>query len=346
MAQSCLEDMSLVRGSLTEEEFSWRGTASECSAFQTAYESFLKEQQDAQDTLALLIRDGVTTISLSALLCKEPSVSLLVDYPLLSAGAPSSPEGNIDVRVSIAAPTLQEGQKRSLNELLSTRLAEIKEEQVVSNPVFDIYSLLSEHISSHPVSSAAHEAPPAPVSETPQHSKSQRQGPVDMRRDIFWTHHLLAPSKRRDFNAWSSELDVWILVKIGYPGFLIFEGLAEGVEELCRRVKGLQWAALSHRSTVEYQHQPSVSLAKDQAIEEALLACKVAHGHAASKSKSGSAPSAQKGPIDSHKFRTGYEELESTGEIVARLKDASFPDEEVVGGLSLRVSSASRKDKG
>lgn len=35
------------------------------------------------------------------------------------------------------------------------------------------------------------------------------------KRVLLWAHHLLATSKRKDIQAWSSELDVWSLSKTG-----------------------------------------------------------------------------------------------------------------------------------
>lgn len=32
---------------------------------------------------------------------------------------------------------------------------------------------------------------------------------------LFWSHHLLATSKRKDLQHWSTELGVWTLAKIG-----------------------------------------------------------------------------------------------------------------------------------
>lgn len=58
-----------------------------------------------------------------------------------------------------------------------------------------------------------------------------------MKRVIFWSHHLVAPSKRKQFAAWCPELQVWGLLKLGYPGFLLFEGEAEDIDDMVRRVK-------------------------------------------------------------------------------------------------------------
>jgi hypothetical protein len=33
---------------------------------------------------------------------------------------------------------------------------------------------------------------------------------------LLWSHHLLANSKRKDIQHWSTELQVWAIAKVGY----------------------------------------------------------------------------------------------------------------------------------
>lgn len=75
---------------------------------------------------------------------------------------------------------------------------------------------------------------------------------------LLWAHHLLANSKRKDIQHWSTELKVWAIAKIGcvphlshhtfetelalyatasYPGVMVFQGIAEDVDEFIRRIK-------------------------------------------------------------------------------------------------------------
>lgn len=70
---------------------------------------------------------------------------------------------------------------------------------------------------------------PIPEKETPKL--------LTMKRVIFWSHHLVAPSKRKQFAAWCPELQVWGLLKLGYPGFLLFEGETDDIDDMVRRVK-------------------------------------------------------------------------------------------------------------
>ncbi|KOS16554.1 hypothetical protein Malapachy_3005 [Malassezia pachydermatis] len=58
-----------------------------------------------------------------------------------------------------------------------------------------------------------------------------------MHRVLFWSHHLVSPTKRKQFAAWCPELQVWGLYKLGYPGFLVFEGAKDDVTEIAKRVK-------------------------------------------------------------------------------------------------------------
>lgn len=39
--------------------------------------------------------------------------------------------------------------------------------------------------------------------------------PVRMKSALLWSHHLLATSKRKDIQHWSTDLKVWAIAKIG-----------------------------------------------------------------------------------------------------------------------------------
>lgn len=96
--------------------------------------------------------------------------------------------------------------------------------------MFDVYTALREHIL--PLEEGKQEQPAQTVPEP-----ATRPTQLAMKRVIFWSHHLVAPSKRKQFAAWCPELSVWGLLKLGYPGFLCFEGEAADVDDMVRRVK-------------------------------------------------------------------------------------------------------------
>lgn len=80
-------------------------------------------------------------------------------------------------------------------------------------PMFQMFTLLEEYISGLPVN----EQNGSRVSQQDQTASknSARAGIVQSKCALLWSHHLLATSKRKDLQAWSSELQVWTLSKIG-----------------------------------------------------------------------------------------------------------------------------------
>lgn len=152
-----------------------------------------------------------------------------------------------------------------------------------------------------------------------------------MSRTIFWSHHLIAPSKRRDFAKWSSELSLWVVLKIGYPGYLCFEGKSEDVTEVVRRVKGLQWHAINVRSEEEWTCERKEGEDAPSLEARALLSCPLA---------SKSTPVAR-----GEKVRTTCEELEGMSEIVERLRTAGLSEEELVDALGLRTKAGAGPGK-
>jgi hypothetical protein len=66
-------------------------------------------------------------------------------------------------------------------------------------------------------------------------------------RVLIWSHHLLATSKRKDIIDWCLELSLWGISKPGYPGIIIVEGALNDVTEFLKRIKSLNWQALTVR---------------------------------------------------------------------------------------------------
>ncbi|KAH8090718.1 hypothetical protein HD553DRAFT_266285 [Filobasidium floriforme] len=64
---------------------------------------------------------------------------------------------------------------------------------------------------------------------------------------LFSSHHLLAPSKRKNLVALSSQLGLVGFGKVGYPGIIFAEGDVDDLEEFSREVKSWQWLALRLR---------------------------------------------------------------------------------------------------
>ncbi|PKI84019.1 hypothetical protein MVES_001939 [Malassezia vespertilionis] len=120
---------------------------------------------------------------------------------------------------------------------------------LVPNPVFDTFTELQQLAASLDEVQTVQSPVQSPVPPLPSDPQI-----VLMKRVIFWSHHLVAPSKRKQFAAWCPELHVWGLVKLGYPGFLCFEGEHGDVENMIQRVKRMQWHALSMRVEVDWSY--------------------------------------------------------------------------------------------
>ena len=86
-------------------------------------------------------------------------------------------------------------------------------------------------------------------------SKAGQGGEPLIRRQLFWSHHLLATSKRRDILSWSRELHLGGYSRPGYPGVILIEGSTEAVGEFERRIKALRWQALQVRGEDDGEHR-------------------------------------------------------------------------------------------
>lgn len=118
---------------------------------------------------------------------------------------------------------------------------------------------------------------------------------------------------------WCAELDLFGLVKSGYPGFLCFEGPQDGVRDMIRRIKALQWHAITVKTEVPYVcHLPAHTPAAE-AQAAALSKCCLARGHTSMLARSAAAGGGGGG---SPKLRTSMDEVETSRELVERCVDA------------------------
>lgn len=81
---------------------------------------------------------------------------------------------------------------------------------------------------------------------------------------LLTSHHLVSPTKRRDMQAWSSQLHVAGFAKVGYPGVIYCEGAQRSVEEFVANVKAMQWLALR----VRFVEPLPVEMAEQSGAEE------------------------------------------------------------------------------
>ncbi|KAH8926027.1 hypothetical protein BT69DRAFT_1215854, partial [Atractiella rhizophila] len=127
-----------------------------------------------------------------------------------------------------------------------------------SFPLFDIIMRLREYLSDNPIIPTTESAPSITASAstfTPL-AEINRSKLV-----LFWSHHLLATSKRKSIVDWCDELGLWGVAKPGYPGVILVEGKRDVlVDEFVNRIKRLQWKALQVRCE---EHDRSTRLADE-----------------------------------------------------------------------------------
>lgn len=64
------------------------------------------------------------------------------------------------------------------------------------------------------------------------------------RKILFWAHHLLATSKRKQLRAQASIQDINVVSRVGYPGYIAAEGRSEDIQLFIQEVKAWRWAAI------------------------------------------------------------------------------------------------------
>ncbi len=272
-ASALIADLFLLRSSLRPEEFHWSGVEADKSRWQSILERYE----------AGTLIDACATCSGETL---AYSVDLLEDPPLRLAAAVPLDEGAAQEPPTLSAPTL--GASEWLSSAKEQLEAAWSSSHGQENRNFDAYTQLSSWITDHHPPAAAN--PDAPLGGA-REATQQSQGPVQVPifRQIFYTHHLISPIKQKELSAWAAELDTWLLVKLGYPGFLILEGPRSAIQghgetaksgdggalDLSRRIKGMQWHRLNDRCQVEYEVTVDVSTSTDL-VKQALLQCPLA----------------------------------------------------------------------
>lgn len=99
--------------------------------------------------------------------------------------------------------------------------------------------MLQEYITSHP-----------PLSPSPGEPSPKEEAEVGtISRTLFRSHHLLSTQKRKSIINWCDELSLYGISRVGYPGIIAVEGSTTDVNEFGRRLKGMNWLALSTRWT-------------------------------------------------------------------------------------------------
>lgn len=296
-----LDEVRLLRASVGEDEFVWRGSEEDAARMARA----VVEEDDFKD-------DG-STMEFELRLHSQPELWLIVEYP--------QPKGDeaAGAQIYLTGPDLDRSSLEQLKAVLVAHEREAREEGF-DNVVFDSFTAVQSYLSDHPELVEAAKDAGKQDAEAEVEGVKRKSGKVNetqqrvtdeirMARVIFWTHHLKAPSKKRDMANWCAELDVWGLVKSGYPGFLCFEGQEDDVGEMVRRIKALQWHAITVKTDERYCFTPPPGSADDNAEVAALLCCRLATGHTARPDKRQDREA---------KVRPGMDEVESIKELLER----------------------------
>ncbi|WOO77410.1 RWD domain-containing protein 2B [Vanrija pseudolonga] len=86
---------------------------------------------------------------------------------------------------------------------------------------------------------------------TIQEQPSPPLGPTVAHHVLLTSHHLLSPTKRKDFISLASELSLTGFSKIGHPGIYYAIGHRDDLDEWLREVKSWNWLALRVRLGIE-----------------------------------------------------------------------------------------------
>lgn len=128
---------------------------------------------------------------------------------------------------------------------------------------YPLYELMSTHL----VPLLHEEAAAATAAETdrapPEDVETSRSGHASSTpyHSLLTSHHLISPTKRRNLQQWSNQLNISGFAKVGYPGVIYCEGLQDAVEQFVANIKAMQWLALRVRF-VEPAPQDAVTSTK------------------------------------------------------------------------------------
>lgn len=113
---------------------------------------------------------------------------------------------------------------------------------------YPLFQLLSTHL----LPILARPSTPEPKAAIPDTSAgSIRPSDTQLHHVLLTSHHLIAPSKRKDLNSLSSQLSLVGFAKVGHPGIIYAMGAREDLAEWVREVKSWQWLALRVRISPE-----------------------------------------------------------------------------------------------
>ncbi len=262
------QDLDMVIQSSSQDEWSWEGSSEQDEA---RWADFVGDPTGADTSSAKVV-------GLSGRIMVTKGIAL--SFSLLSQ-AQHDQNSPVEAAIEMSAPTLPSESVSQIKDALVDRAKQWADEGVESLYFFDLLTtaqtLLADmpNLTSSPTSAA--------TTNNNDDTSTAFAGNFDtipkdvsLSRALFWSHHLKAPSKLKDFHNWCPELRIWGIVRVGWPGYLCFEGESSAVDEMVRRVKGLQWHAIQLRVQHSRTYTATKGARGGDVLDQALLSCALA----------------------------------------------------------------------
>lgn len=316
------QDLDMVIQSTSEGEWTWEG-ASESE--QEAWQRFVQDPASTPKSKVAGLAGKL-----------QVAQGLGLSFSLLSHSQGEGEEQ--EATVDVSAPNLSPGHVANVKVALQTRSKEWQQDGIESLFLFDLLTTAQALVADLPDQPHADSADKPSLDAQSSEASQATPKQIELSRALFWSHHLKAPSKLKDFNNWCPELGIWGIVRVGYPGYLCFEGETSAVDEMVRRVKGLQWHAIQLRVQTAWTCSAEAGNGNGDGrrspMEQALLSCALANGHPdnAFADKGGEG-----------KVRTGCQVIENLGELVTRLRECRLAEDEIETALGIHISGRPRK---
>ncbi|KAJ9476762.1 hypothetical protein PHBOTO_000429 [Pseudozyma hubeiensis] len=308
------QDLDMVIQSTSDGEWAWEAAS--------------KSEQDKWESL---IRDPSSVTCSSQVSGLAGRVRVIdgvgLTFSLRSNSAGTEGEDGPKATVDVSAPTLSPESAAKIKRSLLARLQEWKEEGIESLFLFDLLTTAQTLAADFALAS---DSTGIKTDAQPEPAEPKIASDIKLSRAIFWSHHLKAPSKLKDFNNWCPELGIWGIVRVGWPGYLCFEGESSAVDEMVRRVKSLQWHAIQLRVEKSWTWSSDKQAKGRTPLEQAMLGCALARNH----------PDNVAGQDGEAKVRTGCQVIENLGDMVTRLRRCGLDEDEIEGALGIRMSGS------
>ena len=315
-------DLDMVIHSSSHGEWSWEGASEE---ERKEWEQFVEDPSSISEPKVAGLGGKVQVVK-----------DICLSFSLISGSQGKEEGAEKEAVVDVSAPTLAPSSVAGIKKALLERSRQWKEEGIESLFLFDLLTTAQTLAADLSASSGPNDNQQTSSSAPELPGTTNSPASIDLTRAIFWSHHLKAPSKLKDFNNWCPELGVWGIVRVGWPGYLCFEGESSAVEEMVKRVKGLQWHAIQLRvqktRTWSGEVGAQINNGGRSLTEQASLSCALAKGHLHNVFAEAN------GDI---KVRTGCQVIEDLGELVTRLRQCKLDENEIEDALGIRMGGSS-----